>query len=217
VFIGTVVSNVVCYTIWPQSATKNLEKSMIKTLDSYSTLLKLITNTFLLEEPFHKISQEKIKNAVADHQASFTQLKKNLSEAKSERLCGGPGGGPGRLGTRQPYEDAVASLTRLGQHLNGLRSGITLQHDIARAYHDGKLAVRKRSYRGRTRMSVADDGMGTMQSAGTISDFEDEETVMIKSVAAIFGDMVDELGPPLHALSVRTLSPLEDYAAERQR
>ncbi|KAI0032892.1 Fusaric acid resistance protein-like-domain-containing protein [Vararia minispora EC-137] len=200
VFIGTCVSNLVCYTVWPQSATANLEKSMVKTLDSYSTLLKLVTNTFLLEEPAHRLSQEKIKNAVADHQASFTQLKKNLSEARSERVCGGPADGPGRLGTRRPYEDAVDSLTRLGQHLNGLRSGITLQYDIARAYRDGRLEARKRSSRARSRSGTdASDKGKTQGRAG--NGFEDEETVVIKAVATIFGGMVDELGPPLQALS----------------
>jgi hypothetical protein len=172
---------------------------MIKTLDSYSTLLKLLTNTFLLEEPLHRISHEKIKDAVAAHQASFIQLKKNLAEARSERLHDGAGIRRGRRGTEKPFEDAVDSLTRLGQHLNGLRSGITLQYDISKAYRDGKLAMKKRSFRGKPRISVFDDGKGKMQANGA---GEDEEDVMIKSVAAMFGDLVDELGPPLHALTV---------------
>ena len=194
VFVGSFVSNVVCYLVWPRSATTNLEVDMIKALDSYSTLLKLLTNTFLLEEPLHHISQEKIRKAVEDHQASFTKLKKDLSEAKSEALCGGPSGGK-RRGTKRPYEDAVDSLTRLGQHLNGLRSGITLQYDIAKAYRDGTLSRRK-SFFGKNK------GKGHMNGGIHLEPEDNEQTIMIKSVAAIFGDIVDELGPPLHALSV---------------
>ncbi|KAH9023559.1 hypothetical protein EDB83DRAFT_2429280 [Lactarius deliciosus] len=119
VAIGACVSNLVC-------------ANMVKTLDSFSTLLSLLTGTFLLDDEFFQPSQEKISKAVADHQAAFTGLKKNLDEARSERLCGGSG---------DPYEDAVDSLTRLAQHLNGLRSGTSLQYDLAKAHRDGKVAI----------------------------------------------------------------------------
>ncbi|KAI0319004.1 Fusaric acid resistance protein-like-domain-containing protein [Amylostereum chailletii] len=203
VVVGSVIANVVCYTVWPQSAASNLQANMIKTLDSYSTLLKLLTNTFLLEEPLHRLSQEKIKKAVADHQASFTKLKKDLAEAKSEAVWESRSGNV-KQGRRRPYEDAVDSMTRLGQHLNGLRSGITLQYDIAKAYRDGKLAKRRSFYAKDPKARHSTIGPSTVKGKGQDPHLEledDELTVMIKSVAAIFGDIVDELGPPLHALS----------------
>lgn len=184
VAIGACVSNLVCVTLWPQSAKKNLQANMVKTLDSFSTLLALLTGTFLLEDEFFQPSQDKISKAVADHQAAFTGLKKNLDEARSERLCGGPA----TRSSSDPYEVAVDSLTRLAQHLNGLRSGTTLQYDLARAHRDGKVAIRRRA-----------KGKGAAASDGRDDDTED---VMLRAAAAMFGDLVGELDSPLRALSV---------------
>ena len=191
VFVGSLISNLVCYALWPQSATVNLQTNMVKTLDSFSTLLKLLTNTFLLEGPLHHPSQQRIQKAVSDHQASFTSLKKNLSEARSESLCGGPsdraGVGSVDWGTGRAYEDAVDSLNRLAQHLNGLRSGTRLQYELAKAYRDGTVAPQ--------------GGKGKDQSEHA-SEAGDEAAVMLTAAASMFGDFVEELGPPLSALSV---------------
>ncbi|KAF8900636.1 hypothetical protein CPB85DRAFT_1325021 [Mucidula mucida] len=120
-------------------------------LDSFSTLLNMLTNTFLLEEPIHHMSQEKLAKAVESHQNSFTSLKKNLKEAKSEWAFSGRPSSTSPLESGDPrrraYEDAVDCLNRLAQHLNGLRSGIRLH------------------------------------------------------CAVMFGDLVDDLGPPLKALT----------------
>ena len=121
VLVGSMISNLVCYLLWPQHATNNLQNTMTKTLDSFSTLLTTITQTFLLDQPIHQPSQEKLKKAIDGHQASFTALKKHLAEAQSERWFGGPGKPPvtrSRQNLGQAYEDAVDSLNRLGQHLN---------------------------------------------------------------------------------------------------
>lgn len=149
---------------------------MVKTLDSFSTLLSLLTGTFLLDDELFHPSQEKISKAVADHQAAFTGLKKNLDEARSERLCGGP---TARSRSGDLYEDAVDSLTRLAQHLNGLRSGTSLQYDLAKAHRDGKVARRAPPTKGKA-----------------------AEDVMLRAAAAMFGDLVGELDSPLRALSV---------------
>ncbi|KAH8993429.1 Fusaric acid resistance protein-like-domain-containing protein [Lactarius akahatsu] len=172
VAIGACVSNLVCVTLWPQSAKKNLQANMVKTLDSFSTLLSLLTGTFLLDDEFFQPSQEKISKAVADHQAAFTGLKKNLDEARSERLCGGP-------------------TTLL--HLNGLRSGTSLQYDLAKAHRDGKLAIRRRPSYGKTFVETK----GKAVSDGR----DDTEEVMLRAAAAMFGDLVGELESPLQALS----------------
>jgi hypothetical protein len=169
---------------------------MVKTLDSFSTLISLLTGTFLLkDEPFHP-SQEKISKAVADHQAAFTGLKKNLAEARSERLCNGPT-------TNDPYEDAVDSLTRLAQHLNGLRSGTSLQYDLAKAHRDGKVALR--SSHGKASFANVVEPNGVKGKAAAVSDgHDDTEDVMLRAAAAMFGDLVGELDSPLQALSVST-------------
>lgn len=196
VAIGACISNLVCFTLWSQSAKKNLQTNMIKTLDSFSTLLSLLTSTFLLEDESYQPSQEKISKAVAAHQATFTGLKKNFAEAQSERLCGGPSAGRGG----DPYENAVDSLTRLAQHLNGLRSGTSLQYDLVKAHWDAKVAIRRHSHGGSTftnaletelvKGKAASDGVGNA------------ENVTLRAAAAMFGDLVGELDSPLRALSV---------------
>jgi hypothetical protein len=202
VTMGACISNLVCFTLWSQSAKKNLQANMAKTLDSFSTLLSLLTSTFLLEDEFYQPSQDKISKAVADHQAAFTGLKKNLAEARSERLCGGSGAR--LLGDRgDPYEDAVDSLTRLAQHLNGLRSGTSLQYDLAKAHKDGRLAIRRRP-------SVTSHGnvftnvlqTEPVKGKAALQPHENTEDVVLRAAAAVFGDLVSELDSPLRGLSV---------------
>lgn len=197
IFLGAIITNIVCYTLWPQRATRNLHDTMAKTLDSFSTVLNLVIQTFLLEEPVHQPSQERIKRAVESHQASFTALKKNLMEAQSERWFGGPSKPSGQDDPRaqmcsgQAYEDAIDSLNRLGQHLNGLRGGISLQFELIKANRDGKLVLRNR----RSGLPPVVEG----QEYGTL----DEDGSMLQAAADMFGDIVDDLGSPLKALSVR--------------
>jgi len=77
---------------------------------------------------------EEIQKAAENHQNSFTTLRKNLTEAKSEWVLfpaatetSYPFGiSGGYLSGRESYEAAVDCLNRLGQHLNGLRSGTRL-------------------------------------------------------------------------------------------
>ncbi|TFK44661.1 Fusaric acid resistance protein-like-domain-containing protein [Crucibulum laeve] len=194
VLCGSVVSNLVCHFIWPQTATSNLQTNMAKTLDSFSTLLIMLTKSFLLEnqtESRHAYL-EKVQNAVESHQNSFTSLKKNLNEAKSEWLLRGNSDVSNSLGfksairnekaRRKAYEDAVDSMNRLAQHLNGLRSGMRLQHELTQAG-----IVKLKNKKGKT---VSEDQL-----------VEDEEAAMLKAAAMMFGDLVDDLGPPLNALS----------------
>ncbi|KAF8906326.1 Fusaric acid resistance protein-like-domain-containing protein [Mucidula mucida] len=191
VLCGTVISNLVCYLVFPQTATHNLQVNMTKTLDSFSTLLNMLTNTFLLEEPIHHMSQEKLAKAVESHQNSFTSLKKNLKEAKSEWAFSGRPSSTSPLESGDPrrraYEDAVDCLNRLAQHLNGLRSGIRLQYDLTKA----GVVKRKRRKKGKNRSGIVDES----------AEVDDEDTAMLKAAAVMFGDLVDDLGPPLKALT----------------
>ncbi|TFK74268.1 hypothetical protein BDN72DRAFT_760046 [Pluteus cervinus] len=213
--LGAVISNLVCFILWPQSATDGLRRNMENTLGSFNVLLGMLVNTFLGEGDFgergpipegavprsksRKFNYEKIKKAVEGHQSSFTSLKKSLAEAKSEwvfRATGerdlSPNGSEpvgsilgfiGSGGSRQAYEDAVDSMNRLAQHLNGLRSSTGLQNELARA---GVLS-RKRGKQKNTQVEVVEE--------------DDEDTALLKAAAAMFGDFVEELGPPLKALS----------------
>jgi hypothetical protein len=191
VLCGSLISNLVCYAIWPQSAIFNLQRDMTKTLDSFSTVLSMLTRTFLLEGEVHrKHHLEKMQQAVENHQSSFTSLKKSLSEARTEWIYRGGDIGPSdEITGKRAYEDAVDSLNRLGQHLNGLRSGTRLQYDLTKA---GVVKV-KNGKRGKKGLSVAD---------ADVSMDADDEKAMLKAAGVMFGDLVDDLGPPLKALSV---------------
>ena len=200
VFVGAAVSNLVCYVVWPQRATVNLQENMTKTLDSFSTLLQMLTETFLLEEPLHQPSHSKLQKAIASHQSSFTSLKKNLGEAHSEWFSGGPSGDStaGRA-----YEDAVDSLNRLAQHLNGLRSGTQLQYDLSRAHAEGKVTLKNRAAKVATASDVDSLALGETDRAKTVEETAlAEENALLQAAATMFGDLVDDLGPPLKALSV---------------
>ncbi|KAK7001339.1 ArAE-2 domain-containing protein [Favolaschia claudopus] len=204
VICGSVTSNLVCYAIWPQSATSFLQANMTKTLDSFSTLLTLLTNAFLLEEGLQQPSQERLMKAVANHQSSFTSLKRNLKEAQSEWFKGKGDTPGGRLG--RAYEDAVDSLNRLAQHLNGLRGGTRLQYDLTKA---GVVMQNKKASNGngKQRAEVVSVVMEEEEEEEEEQE-QDEETVMLKAAAEMFGDLVDDLGPPLKALSTTCSSSL---------
>ncbi|OAX36222.1 hypothetical protein K503DRAFT_695534 [Rhizopogon vinicolor AM-OR11-026] len=220
VLIGTLISNFVCFVLWPQSATESLQLNMIKTLDSFATLLGMLTNTFLLEEPIRQPSQDKIHKAVENHQASFTSLKNNLAEAKSEWFSGLRG--RGGKASRQAYEDAVDSLTRLAQHLNGLRSGTRLQYELAKAHSEGRLTLKRRDQtNGKGRVP---SGYTTPMSKRTFSNGgfdvrDDADEILLQAAADMFGDLVDDLGPPLKALSracTASLKRLREAFAQSQ-
>ena len=208
VFIGASLSNIICYFLWPQRATQNLQVTMVKTLDSFSTLISLITQTFLLEEPVKKPSQEKIRLAIESHQASFTALKKHLAEAQSESWFGGPSrpsGKPSRTSSGQAYEDAIDSLNRMGQHLNGLRSGVTLQFELIEANKQGRLVLRNRSRKRATKTYHDMDKSQISEALGSEAEglWPSEDDILLQAAADTFGEVVDDLGPPLKALAVR--------------
>ncbi|KAI0929858.1 hypothetical protein AcV5_006710 [Taiwanofungus camphoratus] len=220
VLVGALISNLVCALLWPQRATKNLQDAMTKTLQSFATLLEMLTTTFLLEEPLHHLSHQKLQHAAESHQASFTSLKKNLVEAQSEWMFGGPSKASGghekhsQSSSGQAYQDAIDSLNRLGQHLNGLRSGTTLQFELIKAERSGKVVFRNRSVKRHTVSRFATLEKGKMvDGCDQNSAEEDEGTELLQTAAIMFGDMMDDLGPPLKALSttcITTLARLRD-------
>jgi hypothetical protein len=81
---------------------------------------------------------------------------------------------------------------------------------LAKALSDGKVVLKNRtSPKGKSRRSTDDiPELFPLESAsrrreGTISSPGTESNVLLQAAAAMFGDLVDDLGPPLRALSVR--------------
>ncbi|EEB86966.1 hypothetical protein MPER_15897, partial [Moniliophthora perniciosa FA553] len=184
----------------------------------------MLTDTFLLEES-HKKSQGKLQRAIEAHQSSFTSLKKNLKEAKTEwlfwgrfrqhspieeRLEAGQNGPEPYWGAssikrenqrEKAYEDAIDCLNRLGQHLNGLRSGTRLQYELTQA---GVVEKKVKHRKGQNKRSNDQGPLIDVSIPDVMEESvaeEDEETATLKAAAAMFGDLVDDLGPPLKALS----------------
>ncbi|KAF8507480.1 Fusaric acid resistance protein-like-domain-containing protein [Hysterangium stoloniferum] len=198
VLIGSLISNFICLSLWTESATANLQADISVALSSFSTLFQTLTRTFLLDPDFH-LKQSKLLRAIDAHQASFTSLKRNLTEAHSEWIF--------RFGNRdEAYDDAVDCLNRLAQHLGGMRSGTSIQRELAKAVKEGKIVVQP-------------VGIGTpKRNKGKHNAFEEltgegEETETLKAAAAMFGDLVDDLGPPTSALAnacTATLSRMQD-------
>ena len=208
ILIGSMISNFVCFALWRQTATKKLQDDMRGTLDSFSTLLSTLVCSFLLEEPPAK-SLEKLHKAVQSHQTSFTSLKSNLSDAKTEITPSHTAS----VNLSKAYEDAVDSMNRLAQHLNGLRSGSKFQYDITKRYHT------LQGTSGKDSASVAvptaaqtNKGKAPLALTGT-----EEETQLLDAAVDIFGDIVDEIGPPLKALSNICIASLKKMKREGLR
>ncbi|KAJ7830460.1 Fusaric acid resistance protein-like-domain-containing protein [Mycena olivaceomarginata] len=117
----------------------------------------------------------------ADHQNSFTSLKRNLKEAQNEWIVAGSSRAPGgRVG--RAYEDA---------HLNGLRGGTRLQYDLAKS-----CAVGQSSQKASANTQDAD------------SNAQNTEFTTGNAAAEVFADLFNDLGPPLKALSTTCTSSL---------
>lgn len=153
---------------------------MAKTLDSFSTLLEMTTQTFILQENYHP-NHDKLIRAVENHQKSFTSLKTSLTEAKSE-WCDARMRATSRTleGSEMDlYDAAVEGLTRIAQHLNGLRDGTRLQFELSAQAQEEILGS---------------GGRGRKETT-------------LEHAPPVFQQLVDDVGPPLEALAVRACTP----------
>ncbi|KAF8739889.1 Fusaric acid resistance protein family, partial [Rhizoctonia solani] len=176
--LGITISNLTCFGLWPESATTNLQKEMTTTLNSFATLLKMLTSAFLLDDETPVRRQTLIKAAEA-HQKSFTSLQKVLAEARVERCD------PRIQRTAKVYDEVVLGLNHLAQHFGGLRSGTKLQFEFIQSHRETKDESNSTGLRA--------NGKGIDMSGK-----EDEET---KTPEAMFRSLIDDLGSPLRKLS----------------
>ncbi|PUU72381.1 Fusaric acid resistance protein-like-domain-containing protein [Tuber borchii] len=123
VIMSIVISNFLAFTLWPTSAIGELRQLMIRSTDSFSAMLTIITRSFLNGSE-DELLGERFKSATANHRTVFTSLIKNLKEAKYEHYL---------RGTEQEYKvekQLIDCMQRLAQHIGGLRSAASTQFTL---------------------------------------------------------------------------------------
>ncbi|KAF7952187.1 uncharacterized protein EAE97_001684 [Botrytis byssoidea] len=123
VIMGMVSTSIVSLLVWPISARAELRESMIKTTDSFGDMLTMITRGFLSgsETDLRSTSFER---AQKQYKSVFTQLTKNLKEAKLEHYI---------LGTENEYAieaRLVGCMQTLAHSIGGLRSAALTQFSL---------------------------------------------------------------------------------------
>ncbi|KAK9704585.1 hypothetical protein K7432_010102 [Basidiobolus ranarum] len=118
---GVLIALFVSFNIFPENASDNLRTDISKTLQSFRTLLKLLTKTFLMDPGLDHAAIQKLLD---EHRNSITSLKKSLGEASNEFHK------PQVSSRINIYSQIVASLNQLTQHLGGLSSSVSHQMEV---------------------------------------------------------------------------------------
>ncbi|KAG9234793.1 Fusaric acid resistance protein-like-domain-containing protein [Amylocarpus encephaloides] len=125
VIMGLSTSFAVSMLVWPVSARTELRETMIKTTDSLSSMLTMITRGFLSGSETDLRSSSFTK-ALAKYKSVYSQMTKNLREAKFEHYF---------LGHEEQYkiqDRLVNCMQRLSQSIGGLRSAAATQFTLLR-------------------------------------------------------------------------------------
>ncbi|KAG8818779.1 hypothetical protein FRC17_010709 [Serendipita sp. 399] len=177
----------------------------------------MLTSSFILD-PRSKGRAQLIR-AVEAHQAGFTSLKRNLDEARSEWGLNPPDPPTGKRGLRyegfsELYGEAVDSLNRLAQHLAGLRSGTRLQRELTFAY--GRRRIHEKLKEEATRRNGG--GSGASEEDAIFLNLKDgeEEATALAAATAVFGSLVDDVGPPMVALTDACTETLKSMRTSNQ-
>jgi hypothetical protein len=125
ILIGMFSTSAVSLLLWPVSARTELRDTMIKATDSFGDMLNMITRGFLSGSEVD-LRSTTFNNALNRYKSVFTELAKNLKEAKLEHYV---------LGTEDQYKlesNLVNCLQKLAQSIGGLRSAATTQFTLLR-------------------------------------------------------------------------------------
>lgn len=125
VIMGIIATSVVSLSLWPKSARTQLRDTMIKATDSFGDMLTMITRSFLSGSETD-LRSTSFNDAQNKYKSVFTQLTKNLKEAKFEHYL---------LGREEEYKleaSLVHCMQRLAQSIGGLRSAATTQFSLLR-------------------------------------------------------------------------------------
>ena len=125
IILGMFATSAVSLLVWPVSARTELRDTMIKATDSFGDMLTMITRGFLSGSETD-LRSTAFNHALKRYKSVFTELSKNLKEAKLEHYV---------LGTEDQYRleaKLVNCLQRLSQSIGGLRSAATTQFTLLR-------------------------------------------------------------------------------------
>jgi hypothetical protein len=129
VIMGILATSAVSLLVWPVSARTELRETMIKATDSFGDMLTMITHGFLSGSEAD-LRSTSFNKAQGRYKSVFTQLSKNLKEAKFEHYV---------LGTEEEYRleaNLVYCMQRLAQSIGGLRSAATTQFTLLKESPD---------------------------------------------------------------------------------
>ncbi len=125
IILGMLVTSAVSLLVWPVSARTELRETMIRATDSFGDMLTMITSGFLSGSETD-LRSSTFEDALKRYKSVFTELTKNLKEAKLEHYI---------LGTEDQYNveaRLVSCLQRISQSIGGLRSAATTQFTLLR-------------------------------------------------------------------------------------
>lgn len=209
IFSGIVISTVLCYTIWPQSAVEELKRTLNKSLGCYSQMLGQITDSFLSGGNLKTPEYEKLNEQMVSH---FTKLESSLSDAKYELLL------TGREREYNLIKKMVASCHRLASHMGGLTSSVQvqwhlLQDDAASSSNDYSSASS-----GNSVVSIEEltSRVNSFEQLANMTSPNNEDAVASgennNTTSELFQVFVNHLGPPLRLFS-QTLRNLMNQMA----
>ncbi|KAA1104029.1 hypothetical protein PGT21_007693 [Puccinia graminis f. sp. tritici] len=197
ILIGMLISNLTCLGFWTGSATDSLQKDINNTLDSFATLIGMLTKTFLLDETIYT-DQERLKHAIDRHDLSFTSLKGSLDAAVYEFFE------PRIQRSQDHYRELVTSMNRLAQHLTGLRSGCSLQYELLGPVH-------LRADRSSRNPSAESPDVRPIEDV--FAAFCEEIGPSLKTLMATGTACLHAIKTPVHHPSARTDLPIDPEAA----
>jgi hypothetical protein len=233
VIMGITSTSVVSLLVWPISARTELRDTMIKTTDSLGDMLTMITGGFLSGSE-KDLRSSTFTNAQGRYKSVFTQLTKNLKEAKLEHYM---------LGTEDQYKleaSLVNCMQRLAQSIGGLRSAATTQFTLLRENAKGSstpinsngmlpeississaLNVRQDQFAVLTAIEEAsEEGSGTEDAStrhhsrhptgGSLASVASFPMPTVRTPSEIFSRFITHLGPSMKSLAYTLSQILEE-------
>jgi len=232
VIMGIISTSIVSLLVWPVSARTELRETMIKTTDSLGDMLAMITGGFLSGSETD-LKSSTFNKVLSRYKSVFTQLTKNLKEAKFEHYM---------LGTEDQYKleaSLVNCMQRLAQSIGGLRSAAATQFTLLRESARGNStpvnshrtmpeigsissALENRQDRFAVLTAIeeaSEEGSGTEEAStahhsrhptgGSLASVGSFPLPTVRTPADIFSRFITHLGPSMKSLAY-TLSKILD-------